>query len=185
MFGSLGFGVSLEHAWYRRALTLDHGIANRQTRIDGKPTFSIERLSYFIVALIRWLPTNRGRLLWVEHYEDYYPYPSLHDSFMAIRAGLGEKRSLDDAPGHYFDPHDYEQEDQTEILPAHAADVDMMIGLISLVMVGGWDAWLIADSCADRIEFWEGNIFFYSEDRSSIARAESLLQDFNCSRELA
>jgi hypothetical protein len=183
MFGTLGFKVSPEHAWYRRELVLDHAIADRQTRIAARPTLNVERLNYFIVALIRWLPTNRGRLLWVEHYETYYP--SLHDSFVAVRAGLGEKRSLDDAPGHYFEPHDYEQEDQTEILPAHAADVDIMVGLISLLMAGDWDAWVIADSCVDRIEFWEGNIFFYSEDQSRIARAEALLQTFNCSRELA
>jgi hypothetical protein len=46
------------------------------------------------------------------------------------------------------------------------------------------DGWLIAAD-ADRIEFWEGNIFFYSQDTARLAAAEALMSEFECPRTVA
>jgi hypothetical protein len=182
ILGATGFRVSTEHAWYRKALILKGDPADRQSRIGGRPTLDISRLANFAEAINRWLPTNRHRLLWVDHSNS--DYPSVYDIFVSARAGLGDARSLSEAPGHYFDSHHYDQQDQTEISPEQAREVGIMVGLMSLIMIGGWDAWLVADNCADRVEFWEGNIFFHSGESSTVARAELLLNDFDCPREL-
>jgi hypothetical protein len=52
-------------------------------------------------------------------------------------------------------------------------------------MIDGWDGWLVAHGSADRIEFWEGNIFFYSSEKSRLADAKSLMDEFNCPQDLA
>jgi hypothetical protein len=159
-------------------LILDRGIAARQIRIGGRPTPSVSRLAYFAEALNRWLPTSRARLLWVDHWD------SLYEFFVAARRGLGEIRSLSEAPGHYFDPFPYHERDQLKIPPEQARQIGILIGLMSIVMVGGWDGWLVAEGSSDRIEFWEGNFFFHSNDSSRLADAKALMIEFDCPQDL-
>ena len=54
---------------------------------------------------------------------------------------------------------------------------------MSLMMINGWDGWLVADGSSDRIEFWEGNIFFYSNEKSRLTIANSLMDQFDCPRD--
>ena len=157
-------------------------IAARQNRIGGRPTPHVERLPYFSEALNRWHKTRKHRLLWVNHFSD--SFPSVIDLFIASRVGLGETRSLSEAPGHYFEPFDYGERDQTKIEPIQAREIGILIGLMSLLMVGGWDGWLVAEGCHDRIEFWEGNIFFHSSEASRLREAEALLDQFECPKTL-
>jgi hypothetical protein len=183
LFGPTGFGISSEQEWCRKTLFLKQSLVAQQTRIGGRPTPDVDRLSYFAGTLNRWLPTDRHRLLWLDDWNSNYP--SIYKVFAAARAGLGETRSFSEAPGHYFDSHPYDQEDQMEISPEQAKQVGIIVGLMSLIMVGGWDAWLVADGNVDRIEFWEGNIFFHSSDPAKVAEAEALFSQFNCPRDLA
>ena len=178
-FGGLGFRVSFEHAWYRIALYLK-GI--QQYRTGCHPSSDLQALRQDIVQLNRWLPSNRGRLLWVDHSDSMYP--SVESTFLAVKAGLGEQRSLDEAPGHYFDAFPWDEEDQTAISPEQANETDVLIGLTSLMMVGAWDGWLIASDCGDRIEFWESNLFFHSADQRRMAAAEELIAELGWSRQL-
>jgi hypothetical protein len=182
LIGRAGFKVSFEHEWYRIALILEPKAAARQIRVGGRPS-QVSRLAYFAEALNRWLPPNRHRLLWVNQWDSFFP--STYEFFLAARVGLGETSSLSEAPGHYFDPYPYDERDQTEILPEQAREIGILIGLMSLVMIDGWDGWLVAEGGSDRIEFWEGNIFFYSDVRSRIAVATSLMDQFDCPRNLA
>jgi hypothetical protein len=129
----------------------------------------------------RWHPPNLARVLWVDGWD--CDFPSTYELFMAARAGLGDTRSLLEAPGHYFDPHPYDERDQTEIPPAQARETGILIGLMLLIMINAWDGWLIAAGGVDRIEFWEGNIFFYSSQRSRLADAETLMNEFGCPRD--
>ncbi len=52
---------------------------------------------------------------------------------------------------------------------------------MALVMIDGWDGWLIAGN-ADRIEFWEGNVFFYAHEPVRLAAAQALMTKFECPR---
>jgi hypothetical protein len=182
LFGPSGFRVSSEHEWYRIALVLDRDIATRQIRIGGRPTPNVSRLAYFAEALNRWLPTSRARLLWVDHWNSSFPSP--YEFFVAARVGLGEMRSLSEAPGHYFDPYPYDERDQLKIPPKQARQTGILIGLMAVIMVGGWDGWLVAEGSSDQIEFWEGNVFFHSNDSSRLADAKTLMMEFDCPRDL-
>lgn len=184
MFGPAGFGVSMRESWYRQALVFKPPAARSDVRTDAQAVPEITRLTRFAETVNRWLPSERGRLLWIEHWN--VEYPSIYDFFMVARSGLGESRSLNEAPGHYFDAFRYGEEDQLKIDKDHAREVSILISLVSLILIGGWDAWLIADGgSVDRVELWEGNIFFHTGDRYQRARAESLLEQFNCRRKLA
>ncbi len=180
LFGPAGFRVSFAHPDYRIALYLDRTVFSRHVRIGGRPREDVVGLPYFAVALDQWLPPNRHRLLWVDHWE--WAFPHIYSTFLAVRKGLGDARSLSEAPGHYFDLFPWDEQDQLEISPEQATETDYLIGLMSLIMIGRWDAWLIADSSADMIEFWEGNLFFHSADKAQIAAAEALMVD--CPRDL-
>jgi len=102
---------------------------------------------------------------------------------MAARAGLGETRSISEAPGHYFDSYFWSERDQTTISAEQARETGLLVGLMCLLMVDSWDGWLVADS-SERVEFWEGNLFLYSGDKAKLADADLLLNEFDCSRAL-
>src|SRR5688572_3617473 len=90
LYGPAGFSVVSNHALRRNTLTLDGKIAAQQKRIGGRPIVYVDHLAQFAEALNRWYPTNRQRLLWVNHWAD--DFPSTHALFIAARAGLGETR---------------------------------------------------------------------------------------------
>ncbi|MCW5749247.1 MAG: hypothetical protein KIT36_23860, partial [Alphaproteobacteria bacterium] len=94
-------------------------------------------------------------MLWIDYWNN--DFPSAYALFVAARVGLGETRSLSEAPGHYFDPHPYGERDQTRISQEQARETGILVGLTSLLMINGWDGWLVAADSSDRIEFWEGN----------------------------
>jgi hypothetical protein len=182
LFGRNGFSVMSNPDLCRNALVLESTIASRQNRIGGRPTPDVSHLARFAEALNRWHPPNAHRLLWVDHWNN--DFPSAYEFFIAARVGLGDARSLSDAPGHYFDPHPYDEQDQTKISPEQTRQTGILIGLMSLIMVNRWDGWLVADGSSDRIEFWEGNIFFYSSEGSRLTNANSLMDQFGCPRGL-
>lgn len=183
LFGEAGFSVSLAHARYRSALVLDDQRAARQARIGARPPSETTQLLDFARALNRWLPTLRSRLLWIDHWGTgvYGADGALID---AARRGLGEMRGLEEAPGHLFGPHDYAEEDQAKTAAEQSQAVALLAGLIVQVLISGSDGWLIAEGGVDRIEFWEGNLYFHAQRAERIAEAEALLQHFECSRTL-
>jgi hypothetical protein len=182
LFGRNGFSVTSNPDLYRTALVLEPTIASRQIRVGGRPTQNVSHLARFAEASNRWHPPDAHRLLWVDHWNN--DVPSTYELFIAARVGLGEARSLSDAPGHYFDRHPYDEQDQTRISPDQARQTGILIGFMSLIMINGWDGWLVTDGSSDQIEFWEGNIFFYSSERSRLTKANSLMDQFNCPRDL-
>lgn len=182
LFGSVGFHISVDRKWHCVALVADSSLARRQARVGARPAADVTRLAHFSEALNRWLPSNRHRLLWIDHWS--FDFPSIHETFIAVRAGLGEVRSLSEAPGHFFDPYPWDERDQTAISREQDRETSLLVGLISLVMIDGWDAWLVADGTVERIEFWEGNIFMHSNEPSRMAEAEALFSEFGCRRDL-
>lgn len=182
MLGRESFGVVANTELARNALVLAPAIAATQRRIGGRPPPKVRQLPYFAEAMNRWHSSDTARVLWVDHCTN--DFPSMHEAFVSMRAGLGENRSLSAAPGLYFGPHAYHERDQTLISPEQARTTGLLIGLMSIIMIEGWDGWLVTQGSTDRIEFWEGNIFFYSSDNSRLSLASSLLQDFDCERNL-
>lgn len=182
LFGQFGFSVTANPPMHRAALTLEHEIASQQIRIGGRLVPVVNQLSLFAEAVNRWHAPNQSRLLWIDHWTN--DFPNAYEIFVAARKGLGETRSLSDAPGHYFDPFPYNKRDQLSISDEQIHQIGILLGLMTLVVINGWDGWLIASDSSERIEFWEGNIFFYSARRSRISAAETLLDDFGCPRGL-
>ena len=156
MFGPAGFSVVPNVEMRRTQLVLAVEIAARQERVGGRPGRG-SRLRSFAEALIRWHPPAAPRLLHVSAWN--WNLPSVCDLFIAARRGLGEIRPLLEAPAHHFDPYPYDERDQTVIFPEQARETRILVGLMALVMIDGWDGWLIAGN-ADRIEFWEGTSSF-------------------------
>lgn len=177
-FGSAGFSVSDEHRWYRRALVLNAKLAGRQTRLSACAP-DAPHLPDFLLAVNAWLPASSGRLLWVDHWQDgvYHDGAAL---LVAARHGIGESRSLEEAPGHYFEAHAYEEEDQSNWTSAQRVEAGLLAGLMSLLILEKSDGWLIADQGVDRFEVWEGNVLFHSADRSKIEKARALLREYEC-----
>jgi len=182
LFGSIGFKVTTNTDLRRMALELNREFAGTQRRIGGPPTPETIRLPQFSAAINRWLPSNEVRLLWTSHCSA--EYPSTYDLFVAARLGLGDSRTWFEAPGHLFDSFPYGELDQLLISSAQARQTGILIGLMSFFMTNGWDGWLIAGDTHDRIEFWEGNILFYSETMARLDAAKSLMVEFNCSQQL-
>ncbi len=94
---------------------------------------------------------------------------------MALRQGFGEQRALAAVPGHYVGRQLWCEEDQQLVTADHAAALSMLVGISTVLLTTGSDGWLVADSGADRVEFWEGNIFFHSADSRRLDKATKLL----------
>jgi hypothetical protein len=182
VFTNPRFTVSLKHAWYRSALLLDRALAAEQVRIAAQQPGNIESIPRFVRALNRWLPTNRARLLWIDHWETGAFGGFENAVIEAAWRGLGEARSLDAAPGLFLEAQDWDQEDQIEIGAAQAQASGLLDGLVAMLMMTESDGWLISSECADRIEFWEGHFFFHSRDEGQIRRANEIIDEFRCLR---
>jgi hypothetical protein len=181
-FGSLGFSVDLENQWYRSALVLDAAQSAKQTRLAAAQPTNFSRLDDFIRTANRWLPTNQERLLWIDHWET--GLRGGHENAMAamVWKALGETRSLVEAPGLLLTAQNWDEQDQVEIAPAQAEALAILVGLTTTIMSTSSDGWLISQGSLDRIEFWEGNVFFHSQEQSQLKRANEILDDFGCVR---
>jgi hypothetical protein len=182
LFGPQGFSVVSNPIMNRMTLRLEANFSSREKRIGGRPTPHAQRLVKFVEALNRWLPTDQVRLLWVDHSDS--AFPSTHALFVAARAGLGELRSIVEAPGHLFESFPYSERDQLRMLPEQTRQTGILIGLTLLVIMNGWDGWLLSGQGVDRIEFWEGNLFFYSGDKERLDSAKVLMDQFECTQDL-
>jgi hypothetical protein len=181
LFGHLGFSVSLEHAWYRSALILDQARAIGQRRIAAEQPSDFDQIRYLIRDLNKWLPPNRERLLWVDHWEEGI-FGFDHAMAATTWRGLGETRTLSEAPGILFDAQNWNEEDQLEIDPVQKHARSLMLGLVSLLMMTDSDGWLISADSLDRIEFWEGNFFFHSKNKTQLKLANNIVDRYGCKR---
>jgi hypothetical protein len=182
MFGPIGFRV-LPGNSYRQNLSLDESLAGRQRHIGARPPPGIDILPPFVWALNRWLSDAGDRLLWVDHRE-VGPFGFEGYILTAARRGLGEQRPLREAPGYYFGEQQWTQDDPLEISPEHARVLGLLVGVVATTMLTASDGWLISGSGSDRIEFWEGNLFFHSDNHRRLRGAEAILAAFDCPREL-
>lgn len=149
------------------------GIVAQQPRLAAGPSKHVERLGYFAESLIRWLPNNAGRLLWVTNWGSLYGNP--YKAFEAMRLGLGEHRELKAAPAMYAGPHSWTW-DPEEMEEAQRDDAGLLVAALFMIMGAGWDAWLMSELTTDAIEFWEGNILFYSRSKTRLVTARKLLR---------
>jgi hypothetical protein len=174
------FAVVLEPKTSRQMLVLEAGVAGKQTRVAAKPPAQVAQLTHFIGAVNRWLPSNRRRLFWVDHWQLGGALHNTETLVLAARAGLDEKRSLEDAPGHLFDSHPYGETEALEIGDEHNRDVGVLVGLVTLMITEASDGWLIAEGGNDRVEFWGGSIVLHSAEASRLKAARELFRTFNC-----
>lgn len=182
IFANQGFSVSSEHREYRQGLVLDAAVASRQTRLAAEQPSDVGRLDYFVWALNRWLPTNHARMLWVDHWETGALGGCENAIVEAAWRGLGEARSLDDAPGLYLDSEHWDEEDQTLMAVSQAHALGVLTGVVAMLMITKSDGWLISEASADRVEFWEGHFFFHSADQEQLKRADEIIDQFGCIR---
>jgi hypothetical protein len=182
LFGQDGLSISGNPAFQRFGLTVRDDIWSRLRRLEARPAPEAGRLMSFAASLNRWLPTKRQRLLWFSHWGAPWPDQDPYAVIAATRIGLGESRPLPEAPGHLFEAHDYDNQDQAEMPEAQWRDVSLLASFMALVMISDWDAWLIAQGCTDLVEFWEGNLFLYSDSGARLQEADALLTGFDCPR---
>ena len=180
-FGNNGFYVDSSQAWYRIDLVLNHPQVDKQGRIGGRPS-EFTALPWLAHQLVNWLPAASSRLLWISHWEN--DFLSFGETVLAMRRGLGELRSLSHTPGHYFEEQPFAETDCLALSPEQSQEINQLCGLIGLVILAQWDGWLISDNGIDRVEFWEGNLFFHSIDRERLNVAKRLMADCKCRQKL-
>ena len=184
LFGRDGISINSNPSLARFGLSVRQDIWSRLKRVEARPAPDAGRLMSFAASLNRWLPAKRERLLWFSDWGAPTPDQDAHALVSAARTGLGEPRSLLEAPGHLFEAHDYDNQDQLEMPADQRRDVGLLASLTSLMMLSEWDGWLIARACTDLVEFWEGNVLLYSADPMRLREAETLLASFGCPRGL-
>jgi hypothetical protein len=162
------------------ALTVgEHGhivLAKGCHRVEACPRGKIAVLGAFLDNIFRWLPPDTSRILFIRDWGFgalAQPYPFV----IAAREGIGERRTLLEAPVHYFPALSWTW-DALEETDEQRRESGLLSGLVIPMMTFGWDGWLAAENCEDAIEFWEGNILFYSADERKLEDARVLLTNF-------
>jgi len=167
--------VTADSKRYPAALSLVPEVARRQRRVGAAPPGHLGGLRWLIEEANGWLPSACGRVLWITGFEQ--AVAGAEEFLMAIRRGFSEQRGPEEAPGHYFCPQPWQERDQLLVSREHAAALSVLVGLAVTVLMTGSYGWLVAEDAAERIEFWEGNIFFHSADAGRLKAAKVLLED--------
>src|SRR5690349_16518638 len=140
ILGDEGF-AALADDGYRSDLAIAVDIAAKQGRIGARPPGEIHRLPAFVGAVNRWLPDRRRRVFWVAHWAGASGWDD-DALLLAARAGMGESRSLAEAPGHVFDARAWAEWDQLTLSAEDRSELAILVGIGVLVLATGSDAWL-------------------------------------------
>ncbi|WP_120502764.1 hypothetical protein [Sulfitobacter mediterraneus] len=171
------YAVSLENEWYRRLLYRVGEGADKSGRVarffDPNPF----QFSYAFLAMADWLPKNTHRLLWIDHLEDGYPSQKQH--FLNILGDGLPSDHLVKNPAILLGPLSNDLMDQKVGTPEQNIEGEALITLCTVLSVGNWDAKLLTAGSTDYVEFWEGNVLFYSESTEALNRAVKLLDFYD------
>ncbi len=132
------------------------------------------QLGSFSSSLVRWLPNNFTRMLWLDDWNTYPAYKMA--TFKKIRQAYHEARDIIDAPGHLFEPFDgdddafYEHEES-----------GVLCGLVFMVLSFDWRGYIISKDCADHIILADETVVFYSDNDIRFNQAISLAERFGLS----
>ncbi len=166
------YAVSMENAWYRRLLyrtDIGSGDIQRAARfLDTGPSM----LPLIFLAIANWLPRSSHLLLWIDHYSDSFPSTIRH--FLDIVGdGLADSHLVEN-PGILLGPLSSDLLDQMAGTSEQDTEAEAIVSLCTLLSLGAWDAKLLVTDSTDYVEFWEGNVLFYSEDQNSLVRANEI-----------
>ncbi len=182
LLGHQGFSVSLEQEAYRSALVLEQAYASRQHRIAAEQPPQVGLISSFVLSVNNWLPADQGRVFWADRWEPG-SFGGRENALVALAwRGVGDGRTLREAPGMVFDREDWNEEDQLRITASHAEALGVIIGLVTLLMMTLSDGWLVSTGSTDRVEFWEGNFFLHSADEEQLRRGHAIVKAYGCKR---
>ena len=167
------YAVSLENDRYRRILYRVGDGADKSERVarffDPNPL----EFSYVLLSIADWLPKSTHRLLWIDYCTDGFPSQKPH--FLKI---LGDDLPSDHLvanPAILLGPFSDDLTDQQAGTPEQIIESEALVILSTLLCIGHWDAKLLTNGSTDYVEFWEGNVLFYSESTEALDRAAELL----------
>lgn len=166
-----------EGSFYGRSVSLKHR-SETICRCGGRPILDLSLVPSFIVDVNRWLPNRHPRLLYICHFEEGFPSPI--DALRTLHGDSGRAADGDPPRGYLFPMLDYDLADQAAIETELYRETSLLVGLVGLILLGGWDAILFCPDREEWIEFWEGNILFYSVSDGRLQQAELLLQNYGC-----
>ncbi|TDT76896.1 hypothetical protein BDE40_0168 [Litoreibacter halocynthiae] len=166
------YAVSLENAWYRRLLHRVGDGADKSERIGRLFDPSPFQLPNVFLSMADWLPKNSHRLLWIDHFEDGFPSQK-HQFLNVLGEGLASDHLVEN-PAILLGPLSDDLMDQTAGKYEQNVEAEALVVLCTLLSVGGWDAKLLTNGSTDYVEFWEGNVLFYSENTEALNRATKI-----------
>lgn len=129
---------------------------------------------FMIDALIKWIPTNKDRLVWVDSWE--HNGLRLSELFFCFRNSMGESSSIEDVPGVYFSNCDFNSEFQCELYGNNLKTVSILANLIFIMLEESWNGWLLSSESTDRIFIYEQIIEFHSDDMAQIEKANEIIK---------
>lgn len=171
------YAVSLESKEYRRLLYRVGDGADKPQRItrflDPRPS----QFPYIFLAMADWLPNNSHRLLWIDHFDDGFPSPKRH--FLNVLGDDLPSDHLVENPAILLGPLSNDLMYQLAGTPEQNIETEALVTLCTLLSIGNWDAKLLTTGSTDYVEFWEGNVLFYSESTEALDRAAELLKFYD------
>lgn len=170
------FAVSLENAWYRRLLYPVESVEDRLHRIERYFDPDPMQCPSLFLAMSEWLPKGSHRLLWIDHIEEVFPSQKNH--FLSVLDPNCRPDHLVENPAIVFGPFSDDIWDEEVGSYEQNLEAEALVTLCSLLTIGTWDAKLLTAGSTDYIEFWEGNVLFYSESVDSLKEANELLETY-------
>lgn len=157
----------------------DPAPAEGTARVDGGLPRNTAQLGYYIEDSIYWLRPNTDRLLWLTSAGG--PPVPFFGAFRAMSVGVGATTELVAKPICYFDPQSWIS-DPGATTTADLGEMEVLVGMLILIVVGQWDAWLLSSKTTDAVEFWEGNVLFHSSEKQRMTEARKMQRRYKVSR---
>ncbi len=175
-FAKLGFTVSTAASWYGYRIDYERSIKRRLADLSIRPVLHSALLPTFLLELVRWVSQGSSRLLWIEHYKS--GFLSFEMSFHSLLGRIENISSLNESPGFYFEPIDVQEAFNQSLEAEPSAELEKMLSLLCVVLLAEWDAKLLSLDGCDHVEFWEGNVVFYSDSLEKIKLAREVAERF-------
>jgi len=167
--------AAANEAYGQTLLPLDPRSMDELQRIEARADLDCANVSALLLRIIGWGGFSGARLLWVS--STFSVYPDVSRLYYGLLARFGDSQSLMDRQAILFDGlggdiYDVFADESIR------EEVETLVSALSVILLGSWDAFLLSEASGSFVEFWEGNILFYTSRKDAASEAEAIIAEF-------
>jgi hypothetical protein len=140
------------------------------------PCMDASKLPHFLMDLAAWVSSKSRKIVWIENStQGFLSYDLIFERMVAADSTIWGQ---DHERGLFFEEIDFQEAFDQNLEKSLVDEVNLLIGVLSVIVLADWSAKMLSENSRDHIEFWEGNVIFHSENREKMQSAMELADRF-------